>query len=132
MLHLSSPAAAAQAAADGHARIDRIVDDVRRMLDDSELDRAEYSFRDVAEELRRHLKTEEALLFPFYQRLGDRGAALTEHERLDALLRFVEESFAQGRLATARAAVDQLAAALYAHERRESELLATVPELPAN
>lgn len=73
-----------------HDRLDGILIEVVKMVQDGEVERAEAHFRDFDEGLRRHIKIEEEMLFPAFEAaVGARGpihVMLMEHQSILAHL----------------------------------------------
>lgn len=110
-----------------HRRIDGILDEVRAILDDGELERAEYVFAELAEALRRHVRAEETILFPRLERHPMLRAPVavmgSEHRRLLFLAAAVEHALIHAQAAAAREKLEQLAALLAAHNQKEERVL---------
>lgn len=51
-----------------HDRLDAILADTAVMVDDGELERADHTFQEFDEGLRRHIRLEEEILFPTFER----------------------------------------------------------------
>ena len=102
--------------AQDHAELDRRLDDVSRMVDDGELERADHHFSDVFEHAQRHLELEEHVVFPRFERLtgidddGPTALLRWEHremrqaldDMLEALVRGNAVEFHRAREAYAR------------------------------
>lgn len=79
-----------------HDRLDAILSDTTVMVDDGELERAEHTFHDFHDGLRRHIRLEEELLFPAFERAtgivgGPTAVMRAEHvEILKALAQMVD------------------------------------------
>ncbi|HZS42133.1 MAG TPA: hemerythrin domain-containing protein [Polyangia bacterium] len=107
-----------------HARLDGILDDVRSLLADDEVERAEYVYRDFFEGLLRHVRVEEQILFPALDRhallQAPTAAMRAEHRRIVSLAGGLKRALENERTAQARAALDALTTLLALHDRRES------------
>jgi regulator of cell morphogenesis and NO signaling len=118
---------AARELAHDHARLDEILDDVRSMLADGELERAEYVFRDLHEGLLRHIRVEDTLLFPLLEKhpmLQPAAQVMRqEHRRIEGILAALEDALAEERAAEAKASLDRLADVLASHNHKEERVL---------
>jgi hemerythrin-like domain-containing protein len=86
-----------------HAELDRRLDDVSRMVDDGELERADHHFADVFEHAQHHMELEERVLFPRFERLtgidqdGPTALLRWEHREMRNALGDMRQALAQGR-----------------------------------
>ncbi len=113
--------------AQGRARLEQLLSDLEPMIEDAELERAEYVATDLASELCRRICFEQALLPIFAQRtLLVRAATVMQHEhvelehRLAALL----TTFQGGHVDSVRASFAVLAGLIREHTRRANTVLA--------
>ena len=102
----TSTESAARELAHDHARLDEILADVRSMLADGELERAEYVFRDLHEGLLHHIRVEDELLFPLLEKHAMLQPAAQvmrqEHRRIVAILATLEDALAGEHAAEAK------------------------------
>src|SRR5688572_31747251 len=84
-----------------HRRLDAILADVTRMVDDGELERAEHTYLEFDAGLRRHIRLEEEILFPiFEQRTGMRDPTEVmrrEHRAIQEAMGIMREGLASGK-----------------------------------
>jgi hemerythrin-like domain-containing protein len=110
-----------------HARLDELLDDVRSMIGDGELERAEYVFRELYDGLVRHIRAEDTILFPQLEKhpLLQAPAMVMrgEHRRIVALLGALKDALEHERGREAQAQADQLAGVLAAHNQKEERVL---------
>jgi regulator of cell morphogenesis and NO signaling len=113
--------------AQDHRRLDKIIDDLCAMVEDGELDRAEYSFKDLDGGLRRHIRLEEELLFPVFDvRTGLCGPTQImryEHRHIEQLLVELSQALAEGRRRAASSALTTLLQVLGNHNIKEERIL---------
>jgi iron-sulfur cluster repair protein YtfE (RIC family) len=112
---------------DDHRRLDRVIDDICAMVEDGEVERAEYSFRDLDAGLRRHIRVEEELLFPVFDAraglIGPTKVMRLEHRHIESLLAELATALADGRGPAASTALTALTQLLGDHNRKEEHIL---------
>ena len=110
-----------------HRRIDEVISDVRRMIEDGETERAEHTFQEVDEQLRRHIRIEDEIVFPVFEaRTGCRGPTTVlrqEHRQIEEVLVAIAGALARGELRGARDQAFALAMLLGNHNMKEERIL---------
>jgi hemerythrin-like domain-containing protein len=110
-----------------HHRIDGIAADLGAMIEDGEMERADYAFADLDEGLRRHIRIEEELLFPVIEAktgmLGPTRVMRIEHQRIAARLDELKEALRLLQRPQASAALMELLHLLGAHNLKEEQVL---------
>jgi iron-sulfur cluster repair protein YtfE (RIC family) len=113
--------------ASDHARLDGLFGDLAAMLNDGEIERADYHFLDLQDGLERHIRTEEEILFPVFDartRLGGPTNVMrTDHRRIEALLGALRTALEATQVHRARETLASLNAALADHNRKEEYIL---------
>jgi iron-sulfur cluster repair protein YtfE (RIC family) len=111
-----------------HARLDGLLGDVCRLVDEQSLDQAATAFRLFAAGLRRHIRVEEELIFPLmlplrsHERWGPTFVMRMEHiEILEIIVEM--EAALDGDLRTFTGWLNRLRAVLHTHEVKESQVL---------
>jgi hemerythrin-like domain-containing protein len=103
-----------------HAVLDQRLDDVSRMVDDGELERADHHFTDVSEHALAHMQVEESHIFPRFERLTG-----IDEDGPTALLRWEHNEMRQAldemRTALARGHAADFHRAREAYERLDSQ-----------
>ena len=111
-----------------HHRIDHLLAEVRQMLADGELERADSTFDEVERALRRHIRIEEEVLFPIFEArmaMGSRPVAVMSHEHrmLDHVLAGIRQALDGGDRARARSLEETLRGLIAAHNAKEERFL---------
>jgi hemerythrin superfamily protein len=110
-----------------HARIDELLQDLVAIVDDRELERAQYVFPDVRAALTHHIRAEEEVLFPALEvspTLRPPCAVMrSEHRRIESELSAIDEALEHGRLGDASFALGRLAGMLADHDYKEEHVL---------
>jgi iron-sulfur cluster repair protein YtfE (RIC family) len=123
----SEPETVTQYLRQDHDRIDILIADLCAMVEDGELERADYSAGDLDAALRRHIRLEEDLLFPLFdERIGIRGPTIVmrdEHRQIEGWLGALERALADGSRAHASTALAELLQILGRHNRKEENIL---------
>ncbi len=131
---VSSPSASVvfssvtDAMATDHDRIDALFDDVRVMVDDGELERADHFFADVRAQLLEHIRIEEDVLFPVLEvRVGTFAGPQTvmrrEHEKIVAALDRIANALGRQDAAEFRACDREIYALLSRHNVKEERII---------
>ena len=88
-----------------HTVLDLRLDDVSRMVSDGELERADHHFPDAYEQALTHMESEEALIFPLFERTtgtdidGPTALLRWEHRELRQALEDMRSALARGHAA---------------------------------
>jgi iron-sulfur cluster repair protein YtfE (RIC family) len=110
-----------------HDRIDALLEDVRVMVEDGELERADHFFADARTQLLEHIRIEEDVLFPALEtRLGTTGPQSVmrrQHERIVGALDRAAGALARQDAAAFHACDRELYALLSAHNAKEERVL---------
>jgi iron-sulfur cluster repair protein YtfE (RIC family) len=110
-----------------HRRLDRIVGDLGAMIEDGELERAEATFADFDEGLRRHIRVEEELLFPLFDRrtrmVGPSRVMTEEHRAMERLLDELGQALGGSERLSAARAFGELLLAIGQHNLKEERVL---------
>ena len=110
-----------------HRRLDAILADVRRMVDDGEVERADHAFGDFFEGLVRHIRIEEEIVFPlFEERVGPSGPVAvmrSEHVVIREALGRMREALGRGSAAAFQVGLVQLLGVLPDHDVKEERIL---------
>lgn len=108
-----------------HHRIDALLADLGAMIDDGELERAEYSLDDFATALRRHIRIEEDDLFPLVEsRLAQPIAVMKrEHREILGWYDALKDSLARLERGPASTALAELTQLLGLHDLKEEKIL---------
>jgi hemerythrin-like domain-containing protein len=110
-----------------HGRIDQLFDDLRAMIDDGELERAEHHYGDAADALRRHIRIEEEVLFPAFEThtgiMGPTRVMCFEHRKIEDWLDELKQSLARLHRAEASSALGELLRILEQHNVKEESVL---------
>jgi iron-sulfur cluster repair protein YtfE (RIC family) len=111
-----------------HQRLDEILADVVCMVDDGELERADYNFGDFDKGMARHIRMEEGALFPAFEARSPAGAhpvavMQREHRLIEAALGEMRVALACGKAAAFRDAHARLVEVLRAHNVKEERIL---------
>lgn len=112
---------------DDHQRLDRVIADLCAMVEDGEMERAEYSFRDLDAQLRRHIRVEEELLFPVFDlragMIGPTQVMRHEHRDIESLLEELAQALTAGLRPAASTALSTLVQLLGDHNLKEERIL---------
>jgi iron-sulfur cluster repair protein YtfE (RIC family) len=111
-----------------HRRLDEILADVVRMVDDGELERADHNFGDFDKGMARHIRMEEGSLFPAFEVRSPSGAhpiavMQREHRLIESALGEMRLALARGAVSAFREAHRRLVELLEAHNLKEERVL---------
>jgi iron-sulfur cluster repair protein YtfE (RIC family) len=111
-----------------HDRLDALLADVTRMVDDGELERAEYSYGDFQQGLERHIRIEEDVLFPVFEQKtgmthGPTEVMRREHQIIKEAMQLMREGLAAGKGAAFHEGRELLEEALPSHNHKEEHVL---------
>jgi hemerythrin-like domain-containing protein len=111
-----------------HDRLDGILEDTDRMVADGELERADHTFAEFVDGLRRHIRLEEDVIFPiFSQRSGVAGGPIqvmrVEHAQVLRTLEDMRQALDRQDAARYRAGRAELGEVLPAHNAKEERVL---------
>jgi regulator of cell morphogenesis and NO signaling len=116
-----------QSLGDDHLEIDVLLADLRAMIADREIERAEAHLPDVADRLLHHIRVEDEVLLPILDRrvphFRPSSVMRHEHRRIEALLALLERQLGAGQEQEASATFQQLERLLAEHNRREEHIL---------
>jgi iron-sulfur cluster repair protein YtfE (RIC family) len=119
--------AAAYLGAD-HARLDHLLVDVEQMVDDGELERAEHTYAELHVAIDRHLRLEEELLFPAFERAtgvgqGPIATMRSEHHVIRAALEDIRQALERHDASRFRAGHARLVDVMVPHHFKEERVL---------
>jgi iron-sulfur cluster repair protein YtfE (RIC family) len=111
-----------------HDQLDAALADVLQMVDDGEIERADAHFEAFARRLRRHIRLEEDILFPVFERAtgmiaGPTQVMRAEHRQIEAALEEMSQALAGGSAGAFRAGHAALISVLGAHNQKEERIL---------
>jgi iron-sulfur cluster repair protein YtfE (RIC family) len=111
-----------------HDRLDGILADVTRMVDDGELERAEHTYSDFREGLQRHIRIEEEILFPLFEQRtgmvrGPTEVMRQEHRVIKEAMDLMAEALASGKGASYHEGRELLEESLPSHNQKEEHVL---------
>ena len=110
-----------------HRRIDKLIGDICAMIEDGELERAEYSTGDLDAGLRRHIELEEQVLFRLFeshvQLVGPTTVMRKEHRQIEGWLDELRESLAEQSRQRASTAMAKLVQVLVQHNLKEEAVI---------
>jgi iron-sulfur cluster repair protein YtfE (RIC family) len=110
-----------------HVRIAFALEELEMMVEDGELERADFYFEDLERRLRRHIWKEEEILFPVFDErarlVGPTHVMRLEHRRIDALLTALHAALSHGQATAAHEALLALQSVVAEHHRKEERIL---------
>lgn len=111
-----------------HDRLDALLADVQRMVEDGELERADHTFAEFFEGLRRHIRIEEEVLFPEFEARtgvtqGPTRVMRHEHRQIEEALEAMREALDRADAAAFRAGDARLLEVLSPHNAKEERIL---------
>ena len=110
-----------------HERLHAILDTVRNRVYNAEWPYARRDYDEFARGLKRHIRLEEDILFPVFDRRvgpGQKTAAMRdEHTRIRGVLGSLHDAVSRGEAAAFRSGLSVLLALLRAHCEKEEEIL---------
>jgi iron-sulfur cluster repair protein YtfE (RIC family) len=111
-----------------HDRIDALFEDVRAMVEDGELERADHYFADVRAQLLDHIRIEDNILLPaLVARVGGfngpRSVMRREHEMIIAALNRIAGALARQDASAFRVLDREIHALLSSHNYKEERVL---------
>jgi regulator of cell morphogenesis and NO signaling len=123
----TQPQSATEYLSADHHRIDALIADICALIEDGELERADYSCGDLDTALRRHIRIEEEILFPLFEsqvRLSGPTAVMRmEHRKIEGWLDELEDSLAALSRPQASTAMAELVQVLEEHDRKEEAIV---------
>ncbi len=111
-----------------HHRLDAILADVTRMVDDGELERAEHTYLEFHEGLQRHIRLEEEILFPVFEQKtglvrGPTEVMRQEHRTIKEAMEIMREGLAAAKGGAFHEGRQLLEEALPSHNHKEEHVL---------
>jgi hemerythrin-like domain-containing protein len=110
-----------------HDQLDRIFDDLARMMEDQEYERADHTLGEAIARLHRHLRLEETLLFPLFEErtglCGPTAILRQEHRALETALESLRVAVEAADAAAFRRAYEAFQSIQPQHELKEEVVL---------